>query len=470
MEHLTPWKIAEITNGKYVGSETARNGRVSGAARDNREVKPGNIFVCIKGEHNDGHLFANEAFDAGAVCCLAEKPPAGAKGPYILVESTLSAVKELGAYYRSLFSIPVIGVTGSVGKTSTKEMTAAALGARLNVLKTPANFNNELGVPLTLLALEETHEAAVIEMGISDFGEMGRLAAMARPGICITTNIGYSHLKELGDLKGVLRAKSEVFAYMKPEDCAILNGDDINLRGFDPGIRKITYGLEPGNDYLARNVRSKGTAAVICEIAHGAGSFEANIPAFGSHLAYAALAAAAAAQLLGLTDEEIARGILDYVPAEGRANVIDTGFVTLIDDSYNANPDSMRAALLSLSMLQGRRVAILGDMLNLGKESGELHRDVGRLAFECGIDVLLCCGEEAALIAEGYEAAQGATQGDGSLVLSWDNTREPSPCVAALPSILQKGDNVLVKASHSMKFDEIASAIREQDRGTVLLS
>ena len=197
MKYLTPKSIADITGGEYIGKSSERDIRVTGAVRDNRDVKPGNLFVCIRGVNVDGHLFANKAYDAGAACCLAEQTIQDPKGPYVLVKSTLESIKTIGEHYRSLFDIPIIGITGSVGKTTVKEMLAAALETKYRVLKTKENLNNELGVPLTLLSLEEKHEVAVIEMGISDFGEMSRLAKMVQPDIFIMTKIGYSHIKEL---------------------------------------------------------------------------------------------------------------------------------------------------------------------------------------------------------------------------------------------------------------------------------
>ena len=449
-----------------------------------------------------------------------------AEGPYVLVESTLSALKTLAACYRAQFSIPVIGVTGSVGKTSAKEMIAAVLGEKYSVMKTEMNLNNEIGVPLTLLSVTEAHEAAVVEMGISDFGEMSRLAEMVRPDICVMTNIGYAHLKELGDLNGVLRAKSEVFAYMKPDSVAILNGDDDLLRGFEPGIRKVTFGTGAMNDFRAENVRTEGTDAVLCEIVHscvpagsegdgasgsksggasvgasvGASSVESGcvsnsessgasgnapgkigvkIPAYGNHLVMAALPAVATGFLLGITADEAARGILSYIPVEGRANLFSTGFITLIDDSYNANPNSVRAALESMSKQPGRHVAILGDMLNLGERSEELHREIGAFAARSGVDVLICCGDEAKLIHEGYigEKAKSASAGTSTAAVkstsaevksasAGTSTHGPvcfesnAELIEALPGILREGDVVLVKASHSTCFGEIAEYIK----------
>jgi len=451
MKHLTPQIIAEVTGGEYIGDEAGRNVRVTGAVRDNRDVEPGNLFVCIRGARVDGHSFASSAFMSGAACCLAEQVIPDATGPYVLVGSTLESIRKIGAHHRSLFDIPVIGITGSVGKTSAKELVAAALGAKFRVLKTLGNLNNELGVPLTLLSIDESHEAAVIEMGISDFGEMSRLAEMVRPDIFIMTKIGYSHLKELGDLNGVLRAKTEAFAYMKPDSVAVLNGDDELLWGYDPGKRKITFGLLQRNDLRAEDVRTEGAEAVIFEAVSESGRFTVKIPSYGGHLVSLALSAIAVGRLLGMKDEEISSGLLSFVPVGGRSNVTQTGSIVLIDDCYNANPDSVEAALLSLSELPGRRVAILGDMLNLGPESDKLHYEAGVFAARNGIDILVSCGREAMFIRDGYNAVSGRES-------YHFNTNDD--VIAMLPGLIKKDDAVLVKASNSMRFNEITAALK----------
>ena len=454
MKHLTPQIIADITGGEYIGGTNSRNSGITGAVRDNRDVKPGNLFVCITGVRADGHSFANSAFDSGAACCLAEKTIPDAKGPYVHVKSTLESIKTIAKYYRNLFDIPIIGITGSVGKTTAKELIAAALGEKLIVLKTLENMNNELGVPLTLLSLSEQHEAAVIEMGIDHFGEMSRLADMVRPDILVMTKIGYSHINTLGGLDGVLQAKSEVFNFMKPGGVAILSGDDKMLREYAPGMRKITFGIEEGNDFRAVNIVAEGTLSVKCDITSGTGQFSIKIPSYGSHLALLAPAAAAVGRLLGLTDEEVSRGLLTYSPASGRANVIDTDSITIIDDCYNANPHSVNEALTSLSGLPGRRVAILGDMYNLGELSHEQHREAGFTAVRCGVECLVCCGDEAMSIYEGYISAGGKE------AYHYRNNEE---LIIALPKIIKKHDVVLIKASHGMRFDEVLPSLRSLD-------
>jgi UDP-N-acetylmuramoyl-tripeptide--D-alanyl-D-alanine ligase len=451
MKPLTLDVIARVTGGRYIGDGARRNTTITGVVRDNREAYAGCLFLCIRGARADGHDFANKAYDAGAVCCLAERTLDAPKGPYVLVDSTLAAVGALGAYYRSLFGIPVVGVTGSVGKTTAKEMTAAVLSQKYNVLKTTANLNNELGVPLTLLSLGEEHEAAVIEMGISNFGEMSRIAEMVRPDICLMTVIGYSHLESLGNLDGVLRAKSEVFRYMRRDALAVVNGDDKFLRTFDPGIRKITFGLGEENNYRAINVTAKGLGGVACEIVSRSGGFEVSIPAFGSHMVYGALPAAAIGHALGLTDGEIRDGLARYEPVGGRANVFDTGYITVIDDCYNANPNSMAASVRSLASLDGRKVAVLGDMFELGADASSLHADIGVLAGQSGVDRLICCGELACHIRDGFESAGGV---EAHYFPSKD------ALIDALPALIKKGDRVLVKASHGMRFEQITQALR----------
>ena len=451
MKPLTLKTVAEVTGGKLIGG--GEDTVITGVVRDNREVKDGYLFVCFPGARVDGHDFAPRAFAAGAAACLAQRELENPAGPYILVDDTFTSLKALAKYYRSLLTIPIIGVTGSVGKTTAKEMTAAALSSKLNVLKTTANLNNEIGVPLTLLSITEEHDAAVVEMGISDFGEMERLADMVRPDICIMTTIGFCHLETLGDLDGVLKAKSEVFEYMCENGVAIVNGDDEKLSAFDPGVRKITFGYGETNDWRGVNIRTDRTEGVLCDIANPNGTFGAYIPAFGSHMVLGALPAAIAARLLGLTDEEIERGLLKYAPVGGRANIEDTGYIRIINDCYNANPNSMAASLASLSEVEGRKVAILGDMKELGIASRDLHRSIGVLVGQYEIDSLVCLGADAEFIYKGFISGGFETE-------AWHFPMKEA-MFSVLPRLIRKGDTVLVKASHSMGFDEVVEELRK---------
>ena len=451
MKPLSLRTIAEVTGGAYIGEPEKLDTRITGVVRDNREVQEGYLFVCIVGERVNGHAYTKGAYEAGAAGCLCQERLSDPAGPYILVDNTLSALKKLAKYYRSLFSIPVIGVIGSVGKTSAKEMTSAVLARHFRVHKTSANLNNELGVPLTVLGLQEETEAAVVEMGISDFGEMSRLADIVRPTAVIMTNIGYCHLENLKNLDGVLKAKSEVFAYMEPSAHAVVCGDDEKLSALVPGVVKHTYGLTAGCDLRAEQVESLGFGGLSCVITDGNERFSVKIPAFGSHMVLAALAAASVGRLLGLTAEEIAAGIGDYRTVGGRANVRQGKTLTVVDDCYNANPNSMSASLRSLAGLSGRKVAVMGDMRELGEDSHALHEKIGALAAELGIDSVLCCGEEAKWMETGYRAANGR----GELAYF----PEKKLLLEKLPELVKAGDTVLVKASHSLHFEELVEAL-----------
>jgi len=453
MNTLTPRIIAEITGGKYIGNKNARNNNITGAVRDNRDVKPGNLFICIKGARVNGHDFANAAFDSGASCCLTEQELDNAKGPYVVVNSTLEAIKIIGGYYRSLFNIPIIGITGSVGKTTAKELIAAVLNEKFCVLKTEMNLNNELGVPLTLLSLEEKHEVAVIEMGISDFGEMSRLAEMVRPDIFVMTKIGYAHIEELGDLQGVLKAKTEAFAYMKPTGTAVLNGDDELLLMYYPKMGKLTFGLNEHNDFRAINIHAEGIDVINMDILYEKSKYPIKIPAYGSHISALAPAAAAVGKLLNMTDNEVQQGFLSYSPVEGRSNVVTKNGITLIDDCYNANPNSLKAALTSISTLHGRHVAILGDMLNLGRHSEQMHRDVGIFAAKTGIGILLCHGEHARYIYEGFLSASPDSSKNAHYY------KQITELINDIPMKIKKGDTILVKASRGMNFERLIPVI-----------
>ncbi|MBQ1252338.1 MAG: UDP-N-acetylmuramoyl-tripeptide--D-alanyl-D-alanine ligase [Firmicutes bacterium] len=455
MKKFTVADAAHAIGGEWFIPDECMNTEISLVTSDSRLVCPGALFIAICGARVDGHDFIESALTDGASLCIGERAPKGKEEmPYIQVESSLAAVGRLAAWYRSTFDIPVVGITGSVGKTTTKEMVWSVLRQKYETHKTQKNFNNELGVPQTLLAMPEASTAAVIEMGISDFGEMTRLGQMVRPDLCVMTNIGYCHLECLGDLNGVLKAKSEVFAQMAEKGIAVVNGDDELLSAFDPGLKKITYGISENNDFRAEEIKDSGTEGIDCVMTDGERRFSVHIPAFGSHMVLAALAAAAVSKELGLTDEEIANGLLGYKAVGGRANVTDTGKYTVINDCYNANPNSVRAALTSLAGLNGRKVAILGDMFELGADSDALHESVGVFAAEKGIDLLICCGENSKHLYQGFIKTTDKE--------SYHFTNRDT-MIATLPTFLEKGDNILVKASHGMHFDAVVEALLKSE-------
>ena len=442
--------IAAITGGVLSGDGAAP---VTGAVIDSRAVTPGALFAAIPGERVDGHDYIGKAFDLGASCCLAQRVPAGETRPVICVPDTAAALETLARAYRARFAIPVLGVTGSVGKTTAKEMVASVLTQRWNTLKTEKNFNNQLGVPLTLFRLEPEHQAAVVEMGVSHFGDMAPLAAMVQPTAMLFTIIGHAHLEFLRDRRGVLQEKTSVLDTMPDDAVAFCNGDDDLLRAMTCRQRKVTFGLD-GCDVRAVDVRDLGDGGSTCTIVAGTRRIPVRIRAYGQHMVYAALEGAAVGIEYGLTDDEIIRGIAAYQPVGSRANVVRTARYTVIDDCYNANPDSTAAALRSMATLPaGRRVAILGNMGELGPDAAALHRETGVCAAKAGVSLVITCGDLAREIAAGAAEADPNVQTASFAALD--------ELLAALPELVQSGDCVLVKASHSMAFERVVQALTQ---------
>lgn len=423
---------------------------------DSRQVIPGGIFIATKGERVDGHSFIPQMEEKGALAVVCEKAPEDCKIPYILVEDSFKALKDIAEFYRQQLTIPVVGITGSVGKTSTKEMIASVLSEGFEVLKTEGNFNNEVGLPLTVLRIREEHQVAAVEMGISDFGEMHRLSKIARPDICVMTNIGQCHLENLGTREGILKAKSEIFDFMNSKGHIFVNGDDDMLQRVPAKAenKPVHFGMNPANDVYASDVMNKGLLGSQAVIHMGLEAFPVEIPLPGAHMVYNALAAAAVGKCLGLTREQIQAGIAKVQAVGGRSNVMALENYTVIDDCYNANPVSMKAAIDLLTMALGRKVAVLGDMFELGDAECELHGEVGAYAAEKGIDVIICTGQ---LSAHMYEGALGFRKEGLCAAQKQDvyyfETRDEM--LEQLKGILKHGDNILVKASHGMHFEQV---------------
>lgn len=447
MRGISVKQAAEIVNGKLYGTQ-GLDSEIIGVTIDSRKVENGYMFAALKGERVDGHDYIAKAFELGAVCCIAEKLPEDISGTVIIVPDVAAALKILAENYRKRFDIPVIGIAGSVGKTTAKEMIASVLSQKYNVLKTEKNLNNELGVPLTIFRIEPEHEVAVIEMGISDFGEMGRLAKMVRPTMAVYTLIGHAHLERLHDRNGVLKAKAEMLDFMPDNGTVFLNADDDLLAKLDCRQNKVLFGTKDNADVKAENILSDSLSGLSCDIVSGDRRIPVKVPSYGSHMVYAALEGAAVGLAMGLSNAQIAAGIAAYETVGRRANVCDTGFITLIDDCYNANPDSVMCAVDSLKSVDGRKVCILGDMLEMGENKAELHAKVGKYASDNGVDMLLTVGE---LSKNTCTAAEEISS------LHFDTNAE---LITGLPELIEKGDTVLVKASHSMKFDEISDALK----------
>lgn len=458
MEALTLRQLLEAVNGTLLGDFDDLDAQAVQVSTDSRNITPGCLFIPLEGERFDGHSFINSALEAGAAGCLtARERESYLPGKfYIKVRSTQRALWELARYYKKLFPIPFIAVTGSVGKTTTKDMTAAVLGARFRVHKTEGNFNNDIGVPLTLLRLEAQHEVCVVELGMDHAGEIDNLARLVEPDMALITNIGDAHIENLGSRENIFKAKCEIFPHLKKGGLAILNGDDpllATLRGALPQ-RTVFVGAGEGLDYAARDLSSDGAGHLFCRVKTPRSQFEANIPALGSHMIYPTLMAAAAAEALGMAPDEIVRGIGAFLPTKMRMNIVRCkGDIVILNDAYNANPQSMRAAAAVLGDAQGRRkVAVVGDMKELGPGSEQFHRAVGGYFAQAGTDRLIAVGDMARFMAEG---ARDAGLGQADWFPTLDAARN------ALSREVRAGVTILVKASRSMAFEKIVDYLLE---------
>lgn len=455
MKNMTLKEIAVACQGIYYGDDDLYYKEVQGVVIDSRKIEKDFLFIPIRGERVDGHSFIPQVMAAGALCTLSEKRLEDARHPYILVDSCEQALKDLAEHYRKSLNVKVVGITGSVGKTSTKEMIASILSQHYCVLKTEGNYNNEIGLPLTIFRIREEHEVAILEMGINHFGEMHRLTKMARPDICVITNIGYCHLEYLKSREGILKAKSEIFDYMQPDAKIILNGEDDLLCTLTSvkGKKPLFFGVSCERDAYITDVKNLGLDGIACQIHLPNAAFPAHIPIPGTHMVYNAIAGALIGYTLELTPEEIQAGIENLVPVSGRNHIIRANGITIIDDCYNANPVSMKASLDVLSSALGRKAAILGDMGELGKDELSLHYEVGVHAASCPVNLLCCIGERS------KEIASGAASKNTKLTVKHFQTKEEF--LEKASDLLKSGDTILVKASHAMNFPEIVEKLQE---------
>lgn len=455
MKNLTLENITKACQGTYYGDESLFCQEVEGVVIDSRKVKPGYLFVAIDGVKVNAHKFIPDTVKAGALCVVSHEDLGETDFPYILVESTGQALLDIAKLYRDSFDIKVVGITGSAGKTSTKEMIASVVSQKYSVHKTLGNFNNEWGLPITIFGLEEGHQVAILEMGVNHFGEMRRLSSVASPDICVITNIGVAHLEFFKTREGIYREKTQMIQDMKSGGKIILNGDDDLLSQTAPikGASPIFFGMGEENTFRAGHMRPLGLKGTACTIYLPEDiSFDCIVPLPGIHMVSNALAGAAVGYALGLTPEEIKAGIEGLPSIPGRNNIIKTERLMILDDCYNANPVSMKASIDVLDMALGRKVAILGDMGELGDNTGELHREVGAYAAEKGIDLVCGIGKISKELVDGAENRSDATQG------VWFESKVDF--LAAMGEIIKEGDNVLVKASHGMQFTEIVEALQ----------
>ena len=421
MKNMTLENIAKACNGIYVGDEDLKSKEITGVEKDSRLIEDGYLYLPFVGARVDGHDFIPQVFDKGALCTLSEKDLDNPKGPYIKVESVATALKDIAEFYRKQLSCKIIGITGSVGKTSTKEIIASVLEEKFKVLKTEGNYNNEIGEPLTILKIRDEHEVAVIEMGISDFEEMHRLAKVSRPDVCVITNIGTCHLENLGD-----------------RDVKEVNGH-----------APVFFGIDTDRDVMAIKYESLGIRGTKVKIKYFDKELDTVIPIPGYHMIYNAMAAVCIGSHFGMTLDEIDSGIRNLKAIGGRNNIFTTNGITVIDDCYNANPMSMKASINVLSQANGRKVAILGDMFELGENSKELHKEVGQAAVG-KVDILVCIGNLSKDIAE--VAIEG-----GCNTLYFPNKADFEENLSAY---IKEGDTVLIKASNGMKFKTIVEKLK----------
>lgn len=453
MLRMTLREVAEATGGYLI-----RNGAsltVDGISTDSRTLQPGELFVPLRGDRYDGHEFLGQAASHGAVACLSEEVIGGLTIPVIHVKDTLRALGDLASRVRQTLAGPLVAITGSSGKTTCKEMLSAILARTAPGLKSLGNFNNLVGVPLSLFQLRSEHRWAVIEMGMSARGEIARLTEIAAPQIGIITNVGAAHLETLGGISGVAKAKGELFIHLPPGGVAIINADDAEVCQLPVAnsVSRVSFGLAVDADVRAEAVEASNGSVRFTLCCDGSRQV-VSLPIPGRHNVANALAAVAAARVLSVPLDEIVAGLESFRPCPGRMELIELpDDIVLLDDTYNANPLSMRAALDALHDLgrPGQRIAVLGDMLELGVSARELHEEIGQVAAG-QVDRLLTCGPQAMAIAAGARAAGFDPQRVASFASHAELVRE-------LATLIRPGDRVLVKGSRGMRMEQVISLL-----------
>jgi UDP-N-acetylmuramoyl-tripeptide--D-alanyl-D-alanine ligase len=481
---LTIEEVAKAVGGSVAG-ELVDDRPISSVEVDSRQVTPGSLFVALRGQKHDGHDFVLDAFVKGARAALVERLPgpdrassAAGSLPLIQVDNSLVALQTLARHWRQQLGVPVIAVTGSVGKTTTKEVVAGLLESRFQVLKSEGNLNTEIGLPMTLLKATSHHQVIVLEMGMYALGEIRALARIARPDVGIVTNVGPTHLARLGSLERIAEAKGELVEELSEGGLAVLNFDDERVKAMASRTRAkvVYYGLDPQADFWADAVQGRGLQGIEFDLRHLHGAkcgmptaeipsptdasladdreqwVHVRMPLLGLHSVHAALAAAAVGHHMGMPLEEIAEGLHEVSPS--LRLIVEAGLngSTIIDDSYNASPASMLAALNLLAELDGRKVAVLGDMLELGSFSEEGHQMVGRRAADVA-DLLVVVGSLGAVI--GQEALSAGKSPEAVFLMEGNED-----AIRQLKLLLRPGDCVLVKGSRGMRMEEIVEAIR----------
>ena len=451
MQPLTTEEIIKATGGTLIGGgETV----INGISTNSREIKEGELFIPLVGEKFDGHEFIRAAFELGAAATLTSKETELFIDKTIIkVSDTKKALGAIAAYYKAKLDIPTIAVTGSVGKTTTKDMVYSVISQKYNTLKTAANFNNDIGLPLTIFRLEKEHEAAVLEMGMNHFGEIDYLASIGKPDVAIITNIGESHIENLGSREGIFKAKMEMANRFTKDNTLIVNGDDDFLRTVSGEYKLVRYGIDSGNDVYAKDIVNNGLDGITFTAVVNSEEYAAELAVPGEHNVYNALAAICAGLEFNIPMEDILRGIKTFEPTAQRLAVETYKGITIINDCYNASPDSIKAALRVLADCEAkRRVAVLGDVLEMGEHAADAHYGLGEYVKKAGVDVLVTAGENMKHLARGAQE-QGVVE-----IHAFDKTLEACNYVK---DAIKIGDAVLIKASHGMRFEEVYNAIKD---------
>ena len=451
MENLTVKELVIATQGKLVlGNE---DNIVNDVVIDSRKANKNNVFVAIIGENLDGHNFMQSAYDNGCRTFIKNKESKveinHSDINLIEVNDTEIALGNVANYYKSKFDIPFIGITGSVGKTTTRDMVYAAVSSKFNSLKNEGNLNNQLGVPITLFELNKMHECAVIEMGMSGFNEIEHLANIVKPKIGVISNIGLSHIERLGSQEGILKAKMEITTNFDSSNTLIVNGDDkflSTLKGKDHVYTLKTFGFNKDNDIYCEDFNMGEDNITFTCVING-NKEEIYVPAVGEHNIYNAMAAILCGMTLEIPLENIKEGLKNYKATKMRLDIVKTDNLTIINDTYNASPDSMNAGLKILGRYKERKVAILGDMFEMGEHAEYGHRLVGKSAIG-NTDVLITIGEDSKFIGE-----EAQSLGFDSNNIHHFETKEDA--INKLDNLIQKGDVILVKASRGMKLEKI---------------
>lgn len=434
----------DSVNGTFFGDPALLSKEVRNVTIDSRNAGPGVLYVPVIGLVHDGHSFISSAFENGALCTLSDHK-LNTSLPYILVKDTTLALQQLSEQYLLRNRVKVIGITGSVGKTSTKEMLNAVLSVKFNTYHTPGNLNNQTGVPQAVFQIEKEHELAILELGTNHPGEIRALSKIVKPDICVITNIGVAHIEFFGSREGIFKGKTEILDYMQPDGIIVVNGDDAFLRTVPDAV---LYGMDSNNTVRAAHIIEHGFSGTDFLLEYKGESHPMSVPTPGMHSVYNALAAISCGLRLGMSFEQLQEGLSGYRPEKGRMFINRTSRFLLVDDSYNANPDSVKAAIDVLKKESGRKVVILGDMFELGDEAPVYHREVGKYAADNKIDMIFCIGK---LSKNTFDAASSVQKNGAFHFDTQDELHR------FLPSVLRDGDVILVKGSRGMHLENTVS-------------